>query len=34
MEVKLEQMRDDRLVKIVYEEVEKGKRLGGRPRKG
>ena len=30
---KLEQMRDDRLVKIVYEEEAKGKRPRGRPRK-
>ena len=30
---KLEQMRDNRLVKIVYEEEAKGKRLRGRPRK-
>ena len=28
---KLEQMRDNRLVKIVYEEEAKGKRLRGRP---
>ena len=28
---KLEQMRDDRLVKIVYEEEAKGKRLRGDP---
>ena len=30
---KLEQMRDNRLVKIVYEEEAKGKRSRGRPRK-
>ena len=30
---KLEQMRDNWLVKIVYEEVAKGKRPRGRPRK-
>ena len=30
---KLEQMRDNRLVKIVYEEEAKGKRPKGRPRK-
>ena len=30
---KLEQMKDNRLVKIVYEEEAKGKRLRGRPRK-
>ena len=30
---KLEQMRDNRLVKIVYEEEAKGKRPRGRPRK-
>ena len=31
--VKLEQMSEDRLVKIVYKEEAKGKRPRGRPRK-
>ena len=30
---KLEQMRDNRLVKMVYEEEAKGKRPRGRPKK-